>query len=196
MAFSDLFSLKTLKGQAKRYLEVFMREPLAFRVKAEPGWRAVLFAPRPDSEDIDIDIIPVEEWGLFTSLKFPEETDAEYRDGTMLRKNQEATFPIIPDSYMHPSNSSPLRQYFKSLEVDYPSWNMIPPPSLIFGCLSPADTRSVEDIEAFVRKTYKKMKDSVETLEALQKNMGSSSDVENAIGEILGKFKVDKSKLN
>lgn len=196
--FKDLFFVDTLKGQAKRYLETFIREPLALRLKAEPGWRVVLFAP--DGDDVFIDIVPFEEWGMFTSLQFPEETDAEYRDGIMLRKNQEATMPVIPSAYIL-NTDNPISNYFKRIQDNYPEWNRVPPPSLIFGCVSPSNNKTVEDIKPFIKKMYNSLKTVTEKADSIYSSSAraksSVGDLSNSIQDIFGSLKKnDKSKLN
>ena len=80
--YKDFFKHLNYNKAARQLVEKFLTEPVAFKTKAEPGWRLIALGPTDDRYDVEVDFISIEEWAVFSSFHF---VDLEGRD--MLKRS-------------------------------------------------------------------------------------------------------------
>lgn len=180
MSLSDLTLFSKISNDSKKYIELFLIEPIAYKQKAEPGWRSVVFCPQKDSSELLIDIIQVKEWAFFTSLRLGNSLKSDFG---ALKMQQEVTNPIIPEDYV-----GSLSKHFDEIKEEFPNWNRVPLPSLIIGCISPHDTRNEEQLHAFAKESYAKMIKYIDNMQSLTNNID--------LGSVFPSGTVDRDKLN
>src|SRR5690348_3573407 len=179
-----LLSLKDLNDSEKKFVDSYMNEPVAFTMPAL-GWKVVIFIPKENSSDITVDVIPIQEWGFFSSFRYPDKIEngiAKYP--ALLRA---AEHPIIPQDYI-----GSLSPYFSYLTENYPSWNRIPPLPLILGCISPNDKRPFDEIKTVAVSIYNDMNATLSKLE----NGNITKTLEDLLGILVPPPPPNKEKLN
>jgi len=188
--YDQFFTFKdaTLNKTAKSYLDTYLKERPISIFNAEPGWSMVVSVPIPNSKEILIDIIPIKKWAVFSSMKFEDDNRI---NRIIISKYTDCFMPIIPDDY-----SGVLSSYFEDIEKNIPGWHRVPPPSIIYGCITDDDHRTREDIEAQSRKMYTDWLSELEKTEKLADDIISSLKTKQVDSNIFTVFNRKKEILN
>lgn len=198
--YKDFFKHLDYNRAAQQLVENFLTEPVAFKTKAEPGWKLIALGPTEDRLDVEVDFITIEEWAVFSSFHFVDLEGPDMLKRSLINTQMEQTVPLIPRNY-----SGKLSPFFSSIEVDLPNWNRVSIPSLMIGCIGPNDTRSEEEIARRAKEIWKSSRLRIEeedkAIKKLSENMNvtlpkSSDDLETILGNLINSGKIDKSKLN
>lgn len=204
MHYKDFFNHVEYSEEAEKLIKTYLTESPAYRVKAEPNWRLLTIVPKADdSYDVEVDIIHIDEWIYFTSLRFLELTKDNLLKRSLINTQMEQSIPVIPDSYQ-----GKLRPFFDSIRRDFPNWNGATFPSLMIGCISPSDNFSDEYLKTRAKEVWKKSRESIKSgeeainkfYEALGKGSGvksKDSTFKSLMDQLTGSLGTDdKSKLN
>ena len=198
--YKDFFKHLDYNRAAQQLVENFLKEPIAFKVKAEPGWRLIALGPTDDRYDVEVDFIPVDEWAVFTSFHFVDLEGPEVMKRSLINTQSEQTVPVIPKRY-----NGKLKHFFYSIEEDIPEWNRVTIPSLMIGCIGPNDTRSEEELVQRAKEIWsssrKRIEEEEKAIKQLSESMNvklpkSGDDLETILGNLINPGKIDKTKLN
>jgi len=188
--YKDFFKHLDYSASAKQLVEKFLIEPIAFKIKAEPGWKLIALAPTDTQYDVEVDLITIDEWAVFSSFHFVDLEGPEMLKRSLINTQVEQTIPIIPSTY-----NGKLKDFFLSIEEDIPKWNRVTIPSLMIGCIGPNDERSEDDV---IKRSKEIWKASRVRMEKEKNNFISSKksdDLESIISKLI-EVSPDKSKLN
>jgi hypothetical protein len=188
--YKDFFKHLDYSASAKQFVEKFLIEPIAFKIKAEPGWKLIALAPTDTQYDVEVDLITIDEWAVFSSFHFVDLEGPEMLKRSLINTQVEQTIPIIPSTY-----NGKLKDFFLSIEEYIPKWNRVTIPSLMIGCIGPNDERSEDDV---IKRSKEIWKASRVRMEKEKNNFISSKkseDLESIISKLI-EVSPDKSKLN
>lgn len=196
--FAELLSTNNfVVKSAQEAIDTFISEPVAYKVKAEPGWSVLIGIPYENNRsDILVETISVTDWAFFTSLTLYGKESSIKR--AIINAQYEHSMPV-----MDINNAGSASEFILSIKNKFPNWHCIMPPSLILGCYHISDSRSISELKEQAKKFWKKTQEQIireeEILSKLKNGTGSLSNVlesaQNIIDSALIK-KPDGSKLN
>jgi len=110
--YKDFFKHLDYSASAKQLVEKFLIEPIAFKIKAEPGWKLIALAPTDTQYDVEVDLITIDEWAVFSSFHFVDLEGPEMLKRSLINTQVEQTIPIIPSTY-----NGKLKDFFLTIEA-------------------------------------------------------------------------------
>lgn len=137
-----------------------IEEPIAFKVKAEPGWSAVVFVVYNDELTCDVDYIPIDEWGFMSYLRLSDTQIEEY-NRALLRHDHEVSMPIIPVGY-----NGVFSEFFNKIRQDFSNWNGIIPRNMLYGAVGPNNKISIDEMRSRCLSSFKKRKDIIGSIQS------------------------------
>ena len=191
MNYKDLFKNLKYTNEAREIVGEYLSEPIAYRIKAEPGWKLIALVPI-GKDDVEVDFIDIEEWVFFTSLHFSGVPRDQILKRSLIKTQMEQSLPRIPDNY-----NGKLKDFFKSIQDDFPNWNHVTFPSLMIGCTYKSS--NLQDLEIKAKELWKQsLKRLEEEEEAIRKltNIIAPKDNINSVLDGLFSNNSEKSKLN